>query len=179
MKNIKKQLIVLRLLLTRNPIKRANYLKKKNIFKEFGDDCWYQPIKIPTQPKLIKIGNNVKIATEVLFMEHDIIHNMFNKKNQTDIFREKLGTIVIEDNVFIGARSIILYNTKIGKNCVIAAGSVVTHDIPENCIAGGVPAKVIGNINDLEKKYEKYSLKYSDYNLHDDEVLEKLFWKDN
>jgi len=137
MKNIKKQFIILRLALIRNPKKRADYLKKKNLFKDFGNNCWYQPIKIPTQPKLVKIGNNVKIATDVLFMEHDIIHDMFNGKNSIDYFREYLGTITIGNNVFIGARSIILYNTKIGNNCVIAAGSVITHDIPDNSIVGG------------------------------------------
>lgn len=143
MKNIKKQFIILRLALIRNPKKRADYLKKKNLFKDFGNNCWYQPIKIPTQPKLVKIGNNVKIATDVLFMEHDIIHDMFNGKNSIDYFREYLGTITIGNNVFIGARSIILYNTKIGNNCVIAAGSVITHDIPDNSIVGGCRLKLL------------------------------------
>ena len=78
MNYIKKQIITLRLLTLRNGIKRGEYLHKKRIFKEFGEKVWYQPYKIPTQPKLIKIGDNVKIATEVLFMEHDIIHIMLN-----------------------------------------------------------------------------------------------------
>lgn len=73
MKNMLKKMINIRLLTISSPIKRAEYLRKKSIFKEFGENVWYQPYKIPTQPKLVKIGNNVKIATEVLFMEHDII----------------------------------------------------------------------------------------------------------
>ena len=80
MKNYKKQLINLRLLTIRNGIKRGNYLKKKKIFKDFGSNVWWQPYKIPTQPKLVKIGNNVKIATEVLFMEHDVVSTMLNTR---------------------------------------------------------------------------------------------------
>ena len=61
MKNKKKQLIILKLLITRNPIKRGKILKESHIFKEFGENVWWQPYKIPTQPKLVKIGNNVKL----------------------------------------------------------------------------------------------------------------------
>ncbi len=78
MRNLQKQFINLRLLTINGGNKRGKYLKKKNIFKSCGEHLWYQPYKIPTQPKLIKIGDNVKIATEVLFMEHDIIHIMLN-----------------------------------------------------------------------------------------------------
>lgn len=76
-------------------------------------------------------------------MEHDIIHDMFNGKNSIDYFREYLGTITIGNNVFIGARSIILYNTKIGNNCVIAAESVITHDITDNSIVDGCWQKLL------------------------------------
>jgi acetyltransferase-like isoleucine patch superfamily enzyme len=59
--------------------------------------------------------------------------------------------IHIGNNVWIYARSIILQGVTIGDNSVIAAGSVVTHDIPANCIAGGNPAKVIRNISRQER----------------------------
>lgn len=51
--------------------------------------------------------------------------------------------VVIGDDVWIGARSIILKGVHIGKGAVIAAGAVVTKDVPEYAIVGGVPAKVI------------------------------------
>ena len=53
--------------------------------------------------------------------------------------------VIIEDNVWIGCRSIILKGVKIGRRSVIAAGSIVTKDIPPNSIAAGVPARVISN----------------------------------
>ncbi len=88
-----------------------------------------------------------------------------------------MGPIEIGNNVFIGARSIILYNVKIGNNCIIGAGSIVTKDIPDNSVAVGVPAKVIGTFDSTLKKLEDYSKKYGGYNLFDDEIQEKLFWK--
>ena len=101
MKNITKQLINLRLLFTRNGIKRGKYLKKKKVFKEFGDNVWWQPHKIPAQPKLVKIGNNVRIATEVLFLEHDVLGGLLNIKYNTNKYRDYQGTIEIGDNTFI------------------------------------------------------------------------------
>jgi len=51
--------------------------------------------------------------------------------------------VVVEDNVFIGMDCVVLKGVTIGKNSVIGAGSIVTKDIPRNCIASGIPAKVI------------------------------------
>jgi maltose O-acetyltransferase len=53
------------------------------------------------------------------------------------------GEIIIEDDVWIGAKATILKGVKIGKGAVIAVGSVVTKDVPANAIAAGVPAKII------------------------------------
>ena len=125
----------------------------------------------------MKIGNNVNVATEVLFMEHDIIHRMLNKKFHTTKFKEKLGTIEIGNDVFIGARSIILYNTKIGNNVIIGAGSIVTKNIPDNSVAVGVPAKVIGKFDDVVKKYEAYATAVGNSDLYDDRTQNRFFWR--
>lgn len=80
MKNLKKHLISLRLLTLRDGKARGKYLQKTGVFKSFGDNVWWQPYRIPVQPNLIKIGDNVNIATEVIFVEHDIIHVLFNNQ---------------------------------------------------------------------------------------------------
>lgn len=59
----------------------------------------------------------------------------------------------IEDNVWIGGNVTICPGVTIGKNSVIGAGSVVTDDVPENCIAAGNPARVIRQINERDKKF--------------------------
>lgn len=177
MDNCKKKIINLRLLTLRNGVKRGEYLRKSNIFKNFGKNVWWQLYKIPTQPRLVKIGNNVKIATEVLFIEHDVVSEMLNIKYNKREFKEYLGTIEIGDNSFIGARSIIMYNTKIGKNCIIGSGSIVTKDIPDNSIAVGNPAKVIGNVSRIEEKMRIYSEGLKGIDLHNDDIIDQIFWK--
>ena len=147
----------LRLYTIRTAHKRAEYLRKKNIFRGIGNNCTYTPRKVPLNPHLIKFGNNVHIASNVEFATHDIVHKMLNNlyAGQEQPFREKLGCIEIGDNVFVGAGTRILYNVKIGNNVVIGASSLVLKDVPDNCVVAGVPARVIGTLDDLVDKRRK------------------------
>lgn len=86
----------------------------------------------------ITIGNNVKIANNVVIIDHD--HDYKNHN-----LGYKVGTIVIEDGVWIGANSTVLKDTFIGANSVIAAGSVVKGVIPANTVYGNSVAKQIKN----------------------------------
>ena len=129
--------------------KKADVIKKANLFKSYGGGYWH-PCWIPTQPELISIGNNVTIAADVRFYEHDMVRLMFDDDPNYigPYIKYYTGPITIEDNVVIGARAIILYNVTIGKNALVAAGSVVTKDIPANCVAVGNPCRVIRKINE-------------------------------
>lgn len=64
----------------------------------------------------------------------------------------KKGQIQINDSVFIGANTTILPDVKIGENCIIGTGSIVTHDILENSVAMGVPARVICSTDEFIQK---------------------------
>ena len=86
-----------------------------------------------------------------------------------------MGTIELCDNVVVGANSIIMFNTKIGPNAIVAAGSVVTKDVPEGAIVGGNPAKVIGTVDALIEKRKK--LKDAPINRDPIEKIMKYYWK--
>lgn len=81
------------------------------------------------------IGENCAISWDVCILDRD--YHEFN--GHGEIKKE----IVIGDKVWIGCRSTILKGVTIGKGAVIAAGSIVTKDVPANCCVGGNPAKVI------------------------------------
>ncbi|MGB9707413.1 MAG: acyltransferase, partial [Microgenomates group bacterium] len=69
-------------------------------------------------------------------------------------FKAIEAPVYIEDYVFIGPRAIILPGVKIGKGAVVAAGAVVTKDVPPFAIVGGVPAKIIGERKNKQLSYK-------------------------
>lgn len=148
-----------------NSGQRTKYIvNHAHMFKHIGKDLFYQPRTFPSDPEFISIGDNVYIASGVEFINHDIIPHMLNKKYQTNDFALSRGCIEIGDNVMIGAYSIVLPDVKIGQNVIIGAGSVVVKDIPDNCVAAGVPCRVVEDFNTLVEKYRKKSkLTISEY----------------
>lgn len=96
-------------------------------------------------PWLIKIGNNVTIAPDVLVLAHD-------GSTQKLVGYSKVGRVVIGDNVFVGAKSVVLPNTTIGDNCIIAAGCIVGGDIPANSVVCGVPGRVVQTVDEFRIK---------------------------
>ncbi len=81
--------------------------------------------------EFIQIGERVAIAPDVVIRDNDA-HQIVGSAVSEPI---KIG-----NHVWIGARAMILKGVTIGDNAVIAAGSVVTHDVPPNCLVAGVPA---------------------------------------
>lgn len=98
------------------------------------------------------IGNNVDIAQDVQIwtQEHDV------KSNTHDLIN---SAVIIEDNVWIASRAIILPGVKIGVGSVIACGAVVTKDVLPYTIVGGIPAVKIGE----RKKDLCYTLNYKPF----------------
>lgn len=124
----------------------ANFFNPQNITighdTIIGDHCF-----LDGRAKLT-IGNHVGIASQVLIYNDE--HNI-----HSDNYENSFGPVEIGDYVFIGPRAIILPNIKIGKGAVVAAGAVVTKNIPEFEIWGGIPAK---KINDRLNKNPNYKL---------------------
>lgn len=95
----------------------------------------------------ITIGNHVNIGANCIIMDGDIHNTDWRIRHNDRISEEpvpfKHKPIVIEDDVWLGTNSIVLKGVTIGARTIIGAGSVVTKNIPADCIAAGNPCKVI------------------------------------
>ena len=87
------------------------------------------------------IGNNVNLAQGITVTA--LNHNFEDTTRRIDEQGISTKPVVISDDVWIGANAVILPGVTIGRHVVVAAGAVVTKDVPDNCVVGGVPAKVI------------------------------------
>lgn len=101
----------------------------------------------------VRVANNVMLAQNIVIsgLNHGYEDPDIAPSRQKDIKKQ----IVIEDDVWIGANSVITAGVTIGKHAVIGAGSVVTRDIPGYSVAVGNPAKVIKQYNFTKKIWEK------------------------
>ena len=92
----------------------------------------------------VKIGNNVNLAQGITVTA--LNHNFSDSNKQIDEQGVSTNPVTIEDDVWIGANAVVLPGVKIGNHCVVAAGAVVTKDVPPHSLVAGVPAKVIKQI---------------------------------
>lgn len=142
----------------------------KEMFAEIGDNCYIEtPFHASWAGRNVHFGHDVYanfnltlvddceiyVGNHVLFAPnvtlaagtHPIHPELRSKQAQYNL------PIKIEDNVWIGANSVILPGITIGRNSVIGAGSVVTKDIPKNVIAAGNPCRILRDINEDDLVY--------------------------
>lgn len=174
------------LILLRDGSKRAEYCKKIGYFHAQGEGCYFQNFNFGVEPHLLSFGNNVRVASGVRFINHDIFGDVLLYKNSINQYIRRVGKIVIGNNVLIGSNSLIMYDVNIGNNVIIAAGSCVTKDVPDNSIVAGVPARVIGNFEDYERKFIEKTKDYpwlgKGYSIYDKNLAkqqEDYFWKED
>ena len=105
-------------------------------YLEIGNHNFINGAFISASSRVI-IGNNIKIGPQTMIMDSDF-HDI-NDHNAEGVSSE----IIIEDDVWLGARCTILKAVHIGKGAVVGVGSIVTKDVPANAIVAGVPAKLI------------------------------------
>jgi len=110
----------------------------ENAKMELGSGFFNSNVKIRCK-KSIKIGENVAISHDVTIMDSDAHNISYDGYQMTK-------PIIIGDNVWIGSRAMIMKGVSIGDGAIIAAGSVVTKDVPDNSLVAGVPAQVIKKI---------------------------------
>ncbi|MCS5422121.1 MULTISPECIES: acyltransferase [Psychrilyobacter] len=152
-----------------NPLKFA---KRKGVnikgnVKLYGRQNW------GTEPWMITLGNNVYITNNVSFLTHDG-GTLILRQYVPDL--ELSSPIAVGDDVYIGINSVILPGVSIGNNVIVAAGSVVTRDIPDNSVYGGVPAKFIKTVDEYFEKAKKNSLHLGHLSaIEKEKELKKLF----
>lgn len=178
----KTKFVKLMALVIQNGSKRAAFLKKHGGFHAFGNGVVYHSSKVPSEPYLVSIGSNVRISADVKFYTHDILQTMFKYSKGTFPYNPEclyyMDKIVIGDNVMIGGSSVILPGVTIGSNTIVAAGSVVTKDVPEGKIVGGNPAKIIGDTMELAKRRLE-TTKNRPCDQSPFEQIEAYFWSES
>lgn len=113
-----------------------------------GDNvCFNSDVHIGCIDRIV-IGNNVLMASRIFIADssHGEITNIALELPPLKRPLYSNGPVIIEDNVWIGVGVAILSGVTIGKNSIIGANAVVTKDIPPNCVAGGVPCKILKKI---------------------------------
>lgn len=123
----------------------AELLRRHGGLYAMGAGCCIQQNVAITDPAYVRLGNNVHLTGCALF-GHDGSVAMLRTAYRVNL--DKVGKIDIRDNVFVGHQAILMPGITIGPNAIVAAGSVVTRDVPPDSIVAGVPAKVIGRVGD-------------------------------
>lgn len=170
----------IRLLLCRQARKRAEYLKKHNILGGIGENCSWGPWLVPLYPELIIIHDNVHVHKTSRIVTHDMLNRFLSIRNPSDDYGhgEKVGCVELMDNVYVSMNVTIMPNVRIGKDCIISAGSVVTSDIPDNSLVAGNPAKVTGRFDvfaAMRKMGRKNTYVFTNQEIPDDVV--KTEWQ--
>lgn len=134
-----------------NPLKYARKIgvNMKGIVHIYGDVVW------GSEPWIISLGNNVHITNGVRFLTHDGGVLIFRSR-VPDL--EVTKPITVGDNVYFGNNALIMPGVNIGDNVVIGAGAIVTHDIPNDSVAVGVPARVIKSADEYLEKLQRESI---------------------
>lgn len=140
----------------------ADFMRLHGGFYSIGPDSRINPAATITDPQFVRIGRNCAIAKSEI-IGHNGVVGVFQKV-YPDII-DSVGKIDIRDNSFIGHGAIILPDVTIGPNSIVAAGAVVSRDVPPDCVVGGVPAKVIARTEDYHKKLVERTKSYSWYSL--------------
>ncbi|MGH3426273.1 MAG: acyltransferase [Mycobacteriales bacterium] len=123
----------------------TDYMRRWGRLHHIGEDCSILPSTVFTNPEYVSLGNNVRFSACTILGHDGSIAMLDHALRET---LDSVGYVVIRDNVFVGYGAIIMPNVSIGPNAIVAAGSVVTKDVPPNTVVGGVPAAVIADFTE-------------------------------
>lgn len=118
---------------------------------EIGDECWINRGFTVQGDGLVRIGSNCDIAPDVSFLTGG--HQIGSSKRRAGAGEGY--TINVGNGCWIGARSTLLGNITVNDGSVVAACACVNHNVPENTLVGGVPAKIIRRLDNEDTKSSK------------------------
>lgn len=130
-----------------------SYLRRKGVSIGEGTAFFGHVTVDSTRPCLVEIGKNCILTDGVILLTHSFDWAVLREKYH-EVFSSS-GKLVLEDNVFIGTNAVVLKGVKIGRNTIIGAGSIVTHDIPANSVAAGNPRRVIMSLDEFYEKRKR------------------------
>jgi acetyltransferase-like isoleucine patch superfamily enzyme len=130
----------------------AAFLKARSVLFAMGESCSIQTNVYFADPKYVRLGDNVRLSGCTLF-GHDGSVNMINRAYGLRL--DHVGKIELRDNVYVGHGAILLPGVTIGPNAIVAAGAVVSRDVPENSVYGGVPARRICSLDDHVERLKR------------------------
>ena len=114
---------------------------------KIGNNCHIAPYVLIdlVYPKMITIGDNVTISSNTMIFAH--INPTTNPSLKKHGYPRTIKPVVIKKGAVISVGCIIIAGVTIGENSIVGAGSVVTQDVPDYCVAVGNPARVVKRIN--------------------------------
>lgn len=115
-----------------------------------GENCRIYTKAFGTEPFLIEMGDGVTLASGVRILTHHGSTALV--RSQSGYRFQHYAPVRLGDQVFVGVGAIILPGVTIGSNVVVGAGAVVTHDIPDNSVVVGNPARKVGSFDDYKAR---------------------------
>jgi acetyltransferase-like isoleucine patch superfamily enzyme len=108
-----------------------------------GEGTWIGAFCVVDGSGGLTIGRGCDVSCGVQIYTHSTVRRCVSGRRYNEIDR---APVVIGDHVFLGANAVVMMGVTIGDRAVVAAGAVVTADVPHDAVVGGVPAKVIGRV---------------------------------
>lgn len=96
----------------------------------------------------VRIGSRCQITNGCKILSHSAVEHRLHPET-----KKSEAVTVIGDRVFIGMNAIVLANVRIGDDCIVGAGAVVTKDVPSGSVVGGNPARVIRRFDSLTNRW--------------------------
>jgi acetyltransferase-like isoleucine patch superfamily enzyme len=135
----------------------ASYLRRHGGLYHLGEDCSMLPSTKIIDPPYTWIGNRVCLGSCTLICHDGSIEVLYQRLG---LRIDRIGPIIIQDDVYVGEAAIILGGATIGEGSIIGAGSVVRKSVPAGSVVMGNPAKVVAKVDDLIRFWEAESMQF-------------------